>query len=35
VILTLIALMLPSLRNWGMELEEMERTNSTVQSAAD
>ena len=35
VILALIALMLPSLRNWGMELEEMERTNSTVQSAAD
>ena len=35
VILALIALMLPSLRNWGMELEEMERTNSTVQSATD
>ena len=35
VILALIALMLPSLRNWGMELEEMKRTNSTVQSAAD
>ena len=35
VILALIALMLPYLRNWGMELEEMERTNSTVQSAAD
>ena len=35
VILALIALLLPSLRNWGMELEETERTNSTVQSAAD
>ena len=35
VILALIALMLPTLRNWGMELEEMERTNSAVQSAAD
>ena len=35
VILALIALMLPTLRNWGMELEETERANSTVQSAAD
>ena len=35
VILALIALMLPALRNWGVELEETERTNSTVQSAAD
>ena len=35
VILALIALMLPALRNWGMELKETERTNSTVQSAAD
>ena len=35
VILALIALMLPSLRNWGMELEETERTNSAMQSAAD
>ena len=35
VILVLIALMLPILRNWGMELEEMEHLNSTVQSAAD
>ena len=35
VLLALIALMLPTLRNWGMELEETERTNSAMQSAAD
>ena len=35
VILALIALLLPSLRNWGMELEKTEQANSVVQSAAD
>ena len=35
VILALIALLLPSLRNWGMELEKTEQANSAVQSAAD
>ena len=35
VLLALIALMLPTLRNWGMELEKTEQANSAVQSADD
>ena len=35
VILALIALLLPSLRNWGLELKETERTNSAVQTISD
>lgn len=35
VILALIALLLPSLRNWGMELEEIEHSNSAVQTQSD
>lgn len=35
VILALIALLLPSLRNWGMELKETEHANSAVQTISD
>ena len=35
VILALIALLLPSLRNWGMELKEMGHANSIVQTTSD
>lgn len=35
VILALIALLLPSLRNWGMELKETEQANSSIQIISD
>ena len=35
VILALIALLLPSLRNWGMELEKTEQANGSIQIISD
>lgn len=35
VILALIALLLPALRSWGGELEEIEKNHSIVQTADD
>ena len=35
VILTLIALLLPSLRNWGMELKETGHANSVARITSD